>query len=128
MVSYLSLSLTLSLCLCLSLSLTPSLSPSLSLSFPHSLSLSPSLPPGGRQYGCPPQPVLCHGSGPEAQAGNHRGPLLYGERAADPVLQVDPLQTHQDHLLQGRSSGGPATPGTPLSLSFSLSISISLSI
>ena len=67
--------------------------------------------PGGRQYGRPPQQVLRYGPGPEAQAGGDPGPLLHGARAPDPVLQVDPLQAHQDHLLPGRGVRGTVQTG-----------------
>lgn len=58
---------------------------------------------GGGQHGRPPQQVLCDGASPEAQTGSHPGLGLHGARALDPVLQIDPLQANQDHLLQGRS-------------------------
>lgn len=63
-----------------------------------SLSLNPAAPPlsfpGGREYGCPPQQVLCHCAGPEAQAGGHPGLGLHGAGIANSVLQVNPLQAH----------------------------------
>lgn len=69
-------------------------------------------PIGGRQYGCPPLQVLCYSAGPEAQTGGHPGFGLYGERALNPVLQVDPLQANKDHFLQGWSVRGPVQTGT----------------
>lgn len=69
------------------------------------LSLKPPLvhfPTGCRQHGCSSQPVLCHGEGPEAPAGDHPGPGLHGQGAAHPVLQINTVQAHPDHLLQGR--------------------------
>lgn len=65
------------------------------------LSLLPS-PTGCRQHGCSSQPVLCHGEGPAAPAGDHPGPGLHGQGAAHPVLQINTVQAHPDHLLQGR--------------------------
>lgn len=74
------------------------------------LSLSLSLP-GGRQYGCSSQQILCHSASPETQAGNHRRFVLHGSRTANPVLQVDPVQAHQDHFLQRWSSWGTVAAG-----------------
>ena len=84
-----------------------------------SLMLLPRLsPPGGWQHGRPSQQVLCHSSGPEAQARGHPGPGLHGAGAAHPVLQVNSLQAHQDHLLQGRSFRRPVQTGQRLLLFF----------
>lgn len=74
---------------------------------------------GCRQHGRPPQQVLCYSAGPEAQTGGHPGLGLHGEGALDPVLQIDPLQADQDHLLQGRSVRGTVQTGrTVFFLSF----------
>lgn len=66
---------------------------------------------GGGQHGCPSQQVLRHSAGAAAQAGGHPGLGLNGARASDPVLQVHPLQTYQDHLLQGRRVRGTVQTG-----------------
>lgn len=68
-------------------------------------------PTGGGQHGRTSQQVLRHGAGAAAQAGGHPGLGLHGARAPHPVLQIDPLQTHQDHLLQGRRVGGAVQTG-----------------
>lgn len=68
-------------------------------------------PTGGGQHGRTSQQVLRHGAGAAAQAGGHPGLGLNGARAPYPVLQIDPLQTHQDHLLQGRRVGGAVPTG-----------------
>ena len=76
---------------------------------PHHCSVCLSV--GGGQYGRPPQQVLCHGTGAEAQTGDYRGPFIHGAWAAHPVLQVHALQAHPHHLLQGRSSRRTAATG-----------------
>lgn len=75
---------------------------SLSLSLFHS---------GGRQHGCPPQQILCHCAGPKTQAGGHSGSCLNGAGITHSVLQVNPLQAHQDHFLQRWSFRGPVQTG-----------------
>jgi len=72
-------------------------------------------PTGGGQHGRPPQQVLRYGARPEAEAGGHPGLGLHGARAPDPVLQIDPLQADQDHLLQGRRVGGAVQTGVLIS-------------
>lgn len=66
---------------------------------------------GGGQHGCSSQQVLCYSAGPEAQAGSYPGLGLHGARAFDSVLQIYPLQTNQDHLLQGWSVRGTVQTG-----------------
>lgn len=77
----------------------------------HSSLIPPLSLSGGWKYGCPPQQVLRHCTGPEAQAGGHSGSGIHGAGAAHPVLQVDPLQAHQDHFLQGWSFRRPVQTG-----------------
>lgn len=69
------------------------------------------LHPGGGQYGRPSQQILCHRAGPKTQAGGHSGSCLNGAGITHPVLQVNPLQAHQDHFLQGWSFRGPVQTG-----------------
>lgn len=71
-------------------------------------------PTGGGQHGRTSQQVLRHRAGAAAPAGGHPGLGLHGARAPHPVLQIDPLQTYQDHLLQGRRVGGAVQTGDPM--------------
>ena len=66
---------------------------------------------GGRQHGCPPQPLLCYGAGATTSAGDHWRLILHGTWAAHPVLQVHPLQAYPHHLLPRWGSWRPAPPG-----------------
>lgn len=66
---------------------------------------------GGGQHGRPSQQVLRHSAGAAAQAGGDPGLGLNGARAFDPVLQIHPLQAHQDHLLQGWRVRGTVQTG-----------------
>lgn len=75
------------------------------------LSTSVCFLPGGRQYGCSPQQILCHSASPKTPTGDHRRSLLHGAWTAHSVLQIDSLQTHQDHFLQRWSSRGTASTG-----------------
>ncbi len=62
---------------------------------------------GGGQYGRSSQQVLRYCARPAAQTGSDSGLGLYGARVTHSVLQVHSLQTHQNHLLQGRRVWGP---------------------
>ncbi len=67
--------------------------------------------PGGWEHGCPPQSLLRHSAGTAAPTGNHPGPRHDGQRASHPLLSIDPLQTHPNHLLPRRSQRGTVPAG-----------------
>lgn len=69
---------------------------------------------GGRQYGCSSKPILCHSASAEAPAGDHRRLVLHGARTANSVLQIDPVQAHEDNFLQRWRSGRTATTSKPV--------------
>lgn len=67
--------------------------------------------PGRWKYGRPSQQILCHSASAAAPSGHHPGPGHHGPGAAHPVLQVHPLQAHQNHLLPRWHLWGPVQPG-----------------
>ncbi len=73
---------------------------------------------GGGQYGRSSQQVLRYSTSTATQTGDYWRPVVYGARVTHPVLQVHPLQTHQNHLLQRRRARRTATTSKHYSGSF----------